>query len=175
MKSYGSRFCRQCGRLFQLAEPDSQTCGACGQPPVQAQCAPAQVTPAAASSAPPAPGKPHRDARKRAPRPRRAGAGRNSGPESGQRTLPMLRALTNAPGGLTTPQLAVHASAGTSWVNALGSARQLMLKQERLGRVRLAGTVPGERTRTVNLWRITAEGEQYVRDAACPAPEEERL
>ena len=86
----------------------------------------------------------------------------------------MLRALAGAPRGLTTPQLAVHASAGTSWVNALGSARQLMLKQERLGRVRLDGTVPGERTRTVNLWRITAEGEQYVRDAAvaCPAPED---
>jgi hypothetical protein len=86
----------------------------------------------------------------------------------------MLRALADAPGGLTTPRLAEFASSAASWVNALGTTRQLMLKQERLGRVRQAGTVAGDRTRGSALWRITAEGEQYVRDAtvACPAPEE---
>ena len=77
----------------------------------------------------------------------------------------MLRALADAPRGLTTPQLAEHASSATSWVNALGSTRVLMIKQERLGRVRQAGTVEGDRTRPSVLWRITAEGERYVKDS----------
>ena len=84
---------------------------------------------------------------------------------TGPRTLPMLRALADAPRGLTTPQLAEHASSATSWVNALGSTRVLMIKQERLGRVRQSGTVAGNRTRDSVLWRITAEGERYVEDS----------
>jgi hypothetical protein len=88
----------------------------------------------------------------------------------------MLRALAAAPGGLTTPQLAEHASSASSWVNALGSTRQLMLKQERLGRVMQAGTAGGNRTRPSVVWRITEAGGHYVKDAgaseppSCPAP-----
>lgn len=154
MKSYGSRFCGQCGRLFQRAEPDSQVCGACGEPPAVPAPAPARPAPAARP----------RPAVRREPRPRRGAAGANAGPVAGQRTLPMLRALANAPGGLTTPRLAEHASSAASWVNALSSTRMLMIKQERLGRVRQAGTVAGDRTRGSALWRITAEGERYVRE-----------
>jgi len=77
----------------------------------------------------------------------------------------MLRALAAAPGGLTTPQLAQFASSETSWVNALGSTRVLMLKQQRQGRVVQAGTVAGDRTRESALWRITEDGQRYVREA----------
>lgn len=164
MKFYGSRFCRQCRTLFQLAEPDGQLCPSCEQPaePVVTVTAPGAPGP---SPAEPAPVRPVRDARKRK-RVKRAAAGRNAGPVTGPRTLPMLRALAAAPDGLTTPQLAEYASASASWVNALGSVRQLMLKQERQGRVRQAGTVAGDRTRGSVLWRITEEGERYVRDAS---------
>jgi hypothetical protein len=147
VKFYGSRFCQRCGKLFQLSAPDGLLCPSCEQSP--AATAPVAVPPC-------------RDTRKREPRPKRTAAGRNSGPVVGQRTLPMLRALAEHPAGLTTPQLAELASSATSWVNALGSARQLMLKQQRQGRVVQAGTAAGDRTRESALWRITAEGRRYV-------------
>lgn len=176
MKSYGSRFCRKCGQLFQLAEPGTPTCGTCESPATDVpRPGPGRSEPIgtgvstgpghpdlprspAPAARPPAPRKP------RVPRPRQTAAGANAGPVTGQRTLPMLRALAAAPRGLTTPQLAEFASSATSWVNALGTTRQLMLKQERLGRVTQAGVAPGNRTRGSVLWRITAEGERYVRD-----------
>jgi hypothetical protein len=78
----------------------------------------------------------------------------------------MLHALAAAPKGLTTPELAELGAAGaSSWVNALGTTRQLMLKQQRQGRVEQAGTVEGDRTRSSVLWRITEEGRRYVREA----------
>ena len=76
----------------------------------------------------------------------------------------MLRALAEHPAGMTTPQLAELASSAMSWINALGSVRVLMLKQQRQGRVAQAGTMPGDRTRTVLLWRLTEAGRQYVRE-----------
>lgn len=154
MKFYGSRFCQRCGRLFQLSEPDSQICPSCEQSPPSARAA--EAAPAAVAV------KPRRDTRKRKPRPKRTAAGRNSGPVAGQRTLPMLRALAGHPAGLTTPQLAELASSATSWINALGSTRQLMLKQQRRGRVVQAGTVAGDRTRDSVLWRITDEGKRHL-------------
>ena len=78
----------------------------------------------------------------------------------------MLRALAGHPVGLTTPQLAELASSATSWINALGSTRQLMLKQQRQGRIVRAGTVAGDRTRGSVLWRITEEGKRYVAEQA---------
>jgi len=91
----------------------------------------------------------------------RAG-GRNRGPASGPRTLPMLAALAAAPDGLATPDLAAYASAEATWVNALGTTRQLMLKQQRAGRVTQAGTAAGERTRDSVIWRITPAGRAWV-------------
>jgi len=82
----------------------------------------------------------------------------------------MLRALANAPGGLTTPQLTEIAGITSSWVNALGTTRQLMLKQQKQGRVKQAGFTDGDRTRPVALWRITDKGRQYIRGAAEAPP-----
>jgi hypothetical protein len=151
VKFYGSRFCQRCGKLFQLSAPDGLLCPSCEQSPAATAPAPAPVAV-----------QPRRGTRKREPRPKRTAAGRNSGPVAGQRTLPMLRALAEHPAGLTTPQLAELASSATSWVNALGSARQLMLKQQRQGRVVQAGTAAGDRTRESALWRITDEGRRHV-------------
>src|SRR5262249_38341969 len=39
---YGSRFCRQCGRLFQLAAPGDRICASCEQQPAE----PVTVAPA---------------------------------------------------------------------------------------------------------------------------------
>jgi len=78
----------------------------------------------------------------------------------------MLRALSDAPAGLTTPQLAELAGGASSWVNALGTTRVLMLKQQARGRVEQAGTVAGNLTRESVLWRITDEGRRYVQAAA---------
>lgn len=83
----------------------------------------------------------------------------------------MLRALAEAPAGLTTPQLTEITGYASSWINALGTTRQLMLKQERQGRVGQAGTVAGNRTRASILWRITEEGRRYVEEALAAAPE----
>jgi hypothetical protein len=228
-KFYGSRFCQQCGRLFEVTEPGGQTCASCEQRPAEPVMAravtvtvvpmasPPEVTPRPAvrpkvTARPPGvqprrvhlrdprfvhvtraycgqsgpvldgaqvteiPAEAtcktcitarHRPARRErpAPGPRRAPVvAKNSGPVTGPRTLPMLRALAGAPAGLTTPQLAEFASSASSWVNALGTTRQLMLKQERLGRVRQAGTVDGDRTRGSALWRITEEGVRYARE-----------
>jgi hypothetical protein len=170
MKHYGSRLCRGCGRLFTLTGPgDGPYCASCKEPAEPAGTritAPepaaltAAVKPETVASAPPP-----KPPRVRAPRPKNTATGRNSGAAAGQRTLPMLRALAGAPAGLTTPQLAELANSGSSWVNALGTVRQLMLKQEKRGRVKQAGSVPGDRTREVVLWKITEEGLRYVRGA----------
>ena len=81
----------------------------------------------------------------------------------------MLRALAAAPEGLTTPELAeLGAGAASSWVNALSTTRVLMLKQQKQGRVRQAGTVPGVRTRGSILWQITEEGRHYVQERMGP-------
>lgn len=156
MKHHGSRFCRRCGTLFPVTDPDAWTCG----------CKPPDASPAPVAAPAAAPPPPRRDTRQHRPaRPRPATAGRNAGPVSGPRTLPMLRALADAPDGLTTPVLAEFASSATSWVNALGTTRLLLLKQVRLGRVTQAGTVTGDRTRGSVLWRITDDGLRYVRHA----------
>jgi hypothetical protein len=181
VKDYGSRFCGQCGRLFDVATPGERICASCAQPaelaePMVATAPAVAMLPVARPAAVPTLKivKPHerpKDTRKRGPRPKSTAAGRNAGPAAGQRTLPMLRALMTAPRGLTTPQLAEYASSATSWINALGSTRQLMLKQEKRGRVRQAGTAEGNRTRASVVWRITEDGERYVKDAdASQAP-----
>lgn len=176
-KYYGSRFCQRCGKRFELTAPRQQRCAMCeeaaGPGPVPPPVRPRPVF------APPAPVKATRPPAGRRPRPKvppkpEAAQGArlkravtvNGTSVPGQRTLPMLRALAEAPGGLTTPDLAeLIAPSASSWINALGSVRVLMLKQEKRGRVEQAGTVAGNRTRESILWRITDEGRRYVQEA----------
>ena len=179
-KDYGSRFCQGCGRLFGLTEPGQLCCASCGEsgepapPPAPVLLRPAFAPPAPAKAAraakPKAVTAPRRDRPKRPPAPRPVPRPPRpprfpDGPVAGPRTLPMLRALADAPGGLTIPQLAEVAGGASSWINALGTTRQLMLKQQKQGRVEQAGTVEGDRTRPSILWRITEEGRRYVREA----------
>lgn len=175
-KWYGSKLCRgPCGRLFALRSPRGLLCDSCAQLAESAATAgPAMTSPVVTmpASARPEPAQ----APPKAPRPRPApparSARRDWQPSADTGTLPMLRALAAAPDGLTTPRLAELAGSGSSWTNALGTVRQLMLKQEARGRVEQAGTAPGDRTRPVTLWRITSEGRRYVREAgAAPAAE----
>lgn len=176
MKFYGSRFCRQCGKLFELTAPGQKHCASCesGEPVPVAP--PAPVTAVKVAAKPPS--KPRQHKRAPASRPKAAPPVRakravtvNGTSVPGQRTLPMLRALAEAPGGLATPDLAeLIAPSASSWINALGSVRVLMLKQEKRGRGKQAGTVPGDRTRESILWQITDEGRRYVREAGDSQP-----
>lgn len=157
--NYGHRFCRRCGKFFEVKAPDDRYCGQCPEAPAAAKAAPAAAPPPPAAVRPQKP----RPAPQPQTRPRRSSQARPAiTPASGPRTLPILRALADAPAGLTTVQLAEIAGGASSWINALGTTRQLMLKQQRQGRVEQAGTEPGNRTRESVLWRITDEGRRYV-------------
>lgn len=80
------------------------------------------------------------------------------------RTIPMLRALADAPGGLSATELVSVAAADIQpRKRAVKRCRTLLEEQAGRGRVRRAGSVPAARSKVpMIVWQITDEGRRYL-------------